>query len=110
MSALCLVRFTNDTVVVTAPSKLKGGVDLQLPSMAPLTSKTSSQAFFLRMLKVIIQLREAVRLASKKKTRRLEITAQSTPVPTSSAPPSAQAASSDAPAPPGKIGNCIFPV
>ena len=60
-------RFTNDMVVVTAPTKPKGGADLQLPSMAPLTSKTSSQAFFLRILKVIIQLREAVRTAARKK-------------------------------------------
>lgn len=80
-------RFTNDTVVVTAPTKLKGGMDLQLPSMAPLTSKTSSQAFFLRMLKVIIQLREAVRLASKKKTPRFDTQSHSTPATAPSAPP-----------------------
>jgi len=34
--------------------------------MSLLTSKTSSQAFFLRLLKVIINLREAIRLAIKK--------------------------------------------
>ncbi|XP_066587993.1 E3 ubiquitin-protein ligase HUWE1 isoform X2 [Prorops nasuta] len=61
-------RFTNDSVVVTAPSKIKAGTDLQLPSMAALVSKTSSQAFFLRILKVIVQIREAVRLANSKKT------------------------------------------
>lgn len=60
--------FTNDNVVVTAPSKVKAGSDLQLPSMGALVSKTSSQAFFLRILKVIVQIREAVRLAHKKKT------------------------------------------
>ena len=36
--------------------------------MAALVSKTSSQAFFLRILKVIVQIREAVRLANNKKT------------------------------------------
>lgn len=51
-------RFTNDSVVITAPSGSKGGREVQLPSMAALTSKNSSQAFFLRILKVIIQLRE----------------------------------------------------
>ncbi|KAL7301215.1 hypothetical protein TKK_0006181 [Trichogramma kaykai] len=60
-------RFTNDNVVITAPTKLKAGSDLQLPSMAALVSKTSSQAFFLRILKVIVQIREAVRHANNKK-------------------------------------------
>ncbi|KAG6803233.1 E3 ubiquitin-protein ligase HUWE1 isoform X1 [Apis mellifera caucasica] len=63
-----LDRFTNESVVITAPSKVKAGSDLQLPSMAALVSKTSSQAFFLRILKVIVQIREAVRLANNKKT------------------------------------------
>lgn len=36
--------------------------------MSALTSKTSSQAFFLRTLKVIIQLRDAIRLSRTKKT------------------------------------------
>lgn len=67
-------RFTHSTVVITAPGggplggvaggaaagRLpKGGRELQLPSMGALTSKMSSQAFFLRVLKVVIQLREA---------------------------------------------------
>ncbi|XP_076227161.1 HECT, UBA and WWE domain containing E3 ubiquitin protein ligase 1 isoform X5 [Nomia melanderi] len=65
---ILLDRFTNESVVVTAPSKVKAGSDLQLPSMAALVSKTSSQAFFLRILKVIVQIREAVRLANSKKT------------------------------------------
>ncbi|KAL3226529.1 hypothetical protein MRX96_004418 [Rhipicephalus microplus] len=65
-------RFTHSTVVITAPggpvagpgappsNRLpKGGRELQLPSMGALTSKMSSQAFFLRVLKVVIQLREA---------------------------------------------------
>ncbi|XP_057320129.1 E3 ubiquitin-protein ligase HUWE1-like isoform X1 [Microplitis mediator] len=60
-------RFTQDSVIITAPSKVKAGTDLQLPSMSALVSKTSSQAFFLRILKVIVQIREAVYLANKKK-------------------------------------------
>ena len=51
---------------MTAPTKVKGGSELQLPSMNALTNKTSSQAFFLRVLKVIIQLREAALNAIKK--------------------------------------------
>ncbi|KAL0267717.1 UNVERIFIED_CONTAM: hypothetical protein PYX00_009908 [Menopon gallinae] len=53
-------RFTKKSVVITAPSKVKGGFDIQLPAMQPLISKTSSQSFFLRILKVIIQLREVL--------------------------------------------------
>jgi E3 ubiquitin-protein ligase HUWE1 len=59
-------RFTKDNVIVTAPTKVKSGCDLQLPSMSTLTSKTSSQAFFLRILKVIVQIRESVRLAYRR--------------------------------------------
>jgi E3 ubiquitin-protein ligase HUWE1 len=59
-------RFTKESVVVTAPTKVKGGTELQLPSMNALTNKTSSQAFFLRVLKVIIQLRESALNAIKK--------------------------------------------
>lgn len=51
-------RFTNDSVIITAPTSSKTGREVQLPSMAVLTSKNSSQAFFLRILKVIIQLRD----------------------------------------------------
>ncbi|XP_064633553.1 E3 ubiquitin-protein ligase HUWE1-like isoform X3 [Lineus longissimus] len=53
-------------IVVNAPTKIKVGRELQLPSMVLLTNKTSSQQFFLRILKVIIQLREAARLAARK--------------------------------------------
>lgn len=59
-------RFTKETVVITAPNKQKTTCELQLPSMVPLISKTSSQSFFLRTLKVIIQIREAVREALDK--------------------------------------------
>jgi len=58
-------RFTKEAVVLVAPTKLKGGGELQLSSMTALTNKTSSQSFFLRVLKVIIQLREAALLAIK---------------------------------------------
>lgn len=61
-----LDRFTKETVVITSTSKQKSTSELQLPSMVPLISKTSSQSFFLRILKVIIQIREAVRLALTK--------------------------------------------
>ncbi|GFY42597.1 e3 ubiquitin-protein ligase HUWE1 [Trichonephila inaurata madagascariensis] len=62
-------RFTNRAVVITAPSKIKSrtGRELQLPSMSSLTSKASSQAFFLRILKVIIQLTESTPLLPKSK-------------------------------------------
>lgn len=53
-------RFTKDQVIIMAPNKVKTTCDLQLPSMAPLISKTSSQAFFLRILKVITQIRDSV--------------------------------------------------
>lgn len=45
-------RFTKESVVLVAPAKPKGGGELQLNSMTALTSKTSSQSFFLRVLKV----------------------------------------------------------
>lgn len=51
-------RFTNDSVIITARTSSKGGREVQLPSMTSLTSKNSSQSFFLRLLKVIIQLRD----------------------------------------------------
>ena len=54
-------------MVLTAPAKPKaGGSELQLSSMSALTNKTSSQSFFLRVLKVIIQLRDSALLAIKK--------------------------------------------
>jgi hypothetical protein len=52
---------------VHAPSKIKGrGRELQLPSIQQLTSKSSSQHFLLRILKVIIQLRQATKTAMNK--------------------------------------------
>lgn len=58
-------RFTKESVIITAPSKVKTSCDLQLPSMAPLLSKTSNQSFFLRILKVITQIRDTIRQDSK---------------------------------------------
>ena len=40
---------------------------VQLPSMSALTAKASSQSFFLRILKVIIQLRDSIRLQKSKR-------------------------------------------
>ena len=65
MVCLILGRFSGGSVVVTAPKKMKGGRELQLASMSLLTSKASSQHFFLRILKVIIQLRDAARSVNK---------------------------------------------
>ncbi|XP_059143196.1 E3 ubiquitin-protein ligase HUWE1-like isoform X5 [Physella acuta] len=60
-------RFSSGaSIVVSAPARLKTGRELQLPSMSQLTSKTSGQQFFLRILKVIIQLRDAARTAGNK--------------------------------------------
>lgn len=59
-------RFTKDMVVIQSNSKTKATCELQLPSMVALTSKTSSQSFFLRLLKVIINLRDSIRGAIKK--------------------------------------------
>ncbi|KAK3102129.1 hypothetical protein FSP39_009035 [Pinctada imbricata] len=57
------------SVVVAAPKKIKVGRELQLPSMTLLTSKTSSQHFFLRILKVIIQLRDNMMSVEKSISR-----------------------------------------
>lgn len=54
-------RFTKETVVITSTSKQKIRCELQLPSMVPLISKTASQSFFLRILKVVIQIRESAK-------------------------------------------------
>uniref|UniRef100_UPI00358F3842 E3 ubiquitin-protein ligase HUWE1 isoform X5 n=1 Tax=Myxine glutinosa TaxID=7769 RepID=UPI00358F3842 len=57
----------SENVVIVASNKRSiAARELQLPSMSLLTSKTSSQKFFLRVLQVIIQLRDAARRANKK--------------------------------------------
>nr|DBA13759.1 TPA: hypothetical protein GDO54_017098 [Pyxicephalus adspersus] len=53
-------------VIVASQRRSLGGRELQLPSMSVLTSKTSTQKFFLRVLQVIIQLRDDARRANKK--------------------------------------------
>ncbi|XP_041336621.1 E3 ubiquitin-protein ligase HUWE1-like [Pyrgilauda ruficollis] len=58
---------TAESVVIVASQKRAlGGRELQLPSMSVLTSKTSTQRFFLRVLQVIIQLRDDTRRAHRK--------------------------------------------
>lgn len=52
-------RFTKESVVITASVKVKASCELQLPSMVPLTSKCSSQLFFLKVLRVIVQIRNS---------------------------------------------------
>lgn len=54
-------RFTKETVVITASTKVKASCELQLPSMVPLTTKSSSQTFFLRVLRVIVQIRNSIK-------------------------------------------------
>jgi len=55
--------------MVHVGSKVKGrGRELQLPSIQQLTSKSSSQQFLLRILKVIIQLRQAAAKSAAKKS------------------------------------------
>ncbi|CAN0188024.1 unnamed protein product [Lampetra planeri] len=68
MKGLMMSRFDmSESVVIVAGNKRSlAGRELQLPSMSLLTSKTSSQKFFLRILQVIIQLRDAARRAHKK--------------------------------------------
>jgi E3 ubiquitin-protein ligase HUWE1 len=67
LQGIIVFRYSGHAVVVVAPKKMKSGRELQVPSMSALTSKSSSQHFFLRILKVIIQLRDAARTANKKK-------------------------------------------
>ncbi|XP_061129144.1 E3 ubiquitin-protein ligase HUWE1 isoform X8 [Syngnathus typhle] len=71
MTSRCLSlgrRFdgAESVVIVAAQKRTLGGRELQLPCMSSLTSKTSTQKFFLRVLQVIIQLREDTRRANKK--------------------------------------------
>ena len=57
-------------VLHASPNVRSSGRELQLPAMSLLTSKMSGQQFLLRILKVIIQLRDAARQALKKVTAR----------------------------------------
>lgn len=67
-------------MVISASNRVQVGRELHLPSMALLTSKTSSQAFFLRILKVIVHLREATKLAPVKQQQRPTDTSESAPI------------------------------
>lgn len=69
-------RFTKESVVVVASAKAKATCDLQLPSMAPLTSKSSSQVFFLRVLRVIVQIRDAIEKCMEKEKAALAKSAE----------------------------------
>ncbi|RWS01335.1 E3 ubiquitin-protein ligase HUWE1-like isoform X2, partial [Dinothrombium tinctorium] len=75
-------RFTQGAVVISAPSHVKHNLsskEVQLPSMALLTSKTSSQSFFLRVLKVIVPLRKSIKSQkSKVKNQPSETTQETT--------------------------------
>lgn len=53
-------------MIVASQKRPLGGRELHLPSISMLTSKTSTQKFFLRVLQVIIQLRDDTRRANKK--------------------------------------------
>lgn len=61
-------RFTKTPILISGATNTKHNPsirEVQLPSMTALTCKTSSQSFFLRILKVIIQLRESVKGSAK---------------------------------------------
>ncbi|XP_076261399.1 HECT, UBA and WWE domain containing E3 ubiquitin protein ligase 1 isoform X2 [Rhynchophorus ferrugineus] len=70
-------RFTNEQVVITASSKIKTACELQLPSMIPLTSKSSGQIFFLRVLRVIVQIRNSIKTNMKRTNADYELLALS---------------------------------
>lgn len=70
-------RFTNEQVIVTASTKVKTACELQLPSMVPLTSKSSSQIFFLRVLRVIVQIRNSIKNSIKRNNVECELLALS---------------------------------
>lgn len=62
-------RFTKNPILIAGTSNTKHNPsirEVQLPSMTALTCKTSSQSFFLRILKVIIQLRESIKVAANR--------------------------------------------
>ncbi|XP_053950966.1 E3 ubiquitin-protein ligase HUWE1 [Anastrepha ludens] len=51
-------RFTSENVIISAPSKFKPSCELQLPSIKKLLSPSSAQLYFLKTLKIFIQVRE----------------------------------------------------
>lgn len=70
-------RFTNEQIIITASSKVKASCELQLPSMRPLTCKGSSQSYFLRVLRLIVQIRNAFINTVKRNNISVELTALS---------------------------------
>ena len=72
--------------------------DLHLPTMAPLTCKGSQQSFFVRMLKVVCQLRESAQLAINAAASKSASTPQQPPAEqrTPEPPPAAAEGPSDA--------------
>lgn len=51
-------RFTSESVIISAPKNAKPTCELQLPSMKKLMSNTSAQPYFLRTLKIFMQVRD----------------------------------------------------
>lgn len=51
-------RFTAESVIISAPKNAKPTCELQLPSMKKLMSNTSAQPYFLRTLKIFMQVRD----------------------------------------------------
>lgn len=51
-------RFTAEHVVISAPKNAKPTCELQLPSMKKLMSNSSAQPYFLRTLKIFMQVRD----------------------------------------------------
>lgn len=88
-------RFTKETVVITSTSKQKARCELQLPSMVPLISKTASQSFFLRILKVVIQIRESAKDSLAKETATIQ--QQQTAATATAATATTASSSNDAP-------------
>ncbi|XP_066247369.1 E3 ubiquitin-protein ligase HUWE1 isoform X2 [Euwallacea similis] len=70
-------RFTNEQVIITASTKVKAACELQLPAMVPLTTKCSSQIYFLRVLRVIVQIRNSIKNTIKRNCIDAELSALS---------------------------------
>lgn len=51
-------RFTAESVIISAPKNAKPTCELQLPSMKKLMSNSSAQPYFLRTLKIFMQVRD----------------------------------------------------
>lgn len=78
-------RFTKQNIVINSPAVAKAkiaGKEVQLPSMSTLISKSSSQFLFLRILKIIIHIRD---IAAKLKKQ--TAASSSAPAASSTQPP-----------------------